>query len=412
MQTDRHFSLDALRGFAVMGILLMNIIAFSMPMSAYVNPAAWGGTSAADMISWAIAFIVIDGKMRGLFSILFGASMLLILGRPYHQGISPWPAHIRRMTWLFVFGMAHYLLIWEGDILAHYALCGMIAYGFHAESEKRLVAVGIALITVNLLIWTVILWTAHVLQAEAAASNLAEAKDQFAIMLDALGAPGGASIAQDLHLYRGSYPDVVATRLADVISAQITMMFGYGAETTGLMLLGMALYKSGALTGDWSRPKMRRWMMYSYLLGLPISAFLAWKIHTAGFEPLLTAGLVYLGHTPARLAVTIGHLMLLLLIVTQSSPGPLLQKIAAAGRVAFSNYILTSLVMTSIFYGYGFGLFGNVTRAQAYLFTIPMIILMMTWPKPWLRSHHYGPLEWLWRSLSKGRPVPLRIRSN
>jgi len=412
MSTNRQFSLDALRGFAVIGILLMNIIAFSMPMSAYINPAAWGGSSPADMINWAVAFIFVDGKMRGLFSIMFGASMLLILERAKDQGHAPWPLHVRRMVWLFVFGMAHYILIWEGDILAHYALCGLIAYGFHAASEKRLAAVGMALISVNLLIWTLILWTAHVMQAEASASNLADAKDQFAIMLDALGAPGGASIVQDLHLYRGSYPNMVTARLADVIPAQFTMMFGFGAETTSLMLLGMALYKSGALTGGWSRQNMHRWAVFSYLFGLPISAFLAWKIYAAGFEPLLTAGLVYFGHTPARLAVTIGHLMLLLLIVTRPTPGPFLQKIAAAGRVAFSNYILTSLVMTSIFYGYGGGLFGHVTRAQAYLLTIPMIALMIAWPQPWLRGQHYGPLEWLWRSLSKGRRMPLRIRSN
>ena len=205
---------------------------------------------------------------------------------------------------------------------------------------------------------------------------------------------------------------MVTARLADVIPAQFTMMFGFGAETTGLMLLGMALYKSDALTGGWSRQKMRRWAVSSYLFGLPISAFLAWKIYIAGFEPLLTASLVYFGHTPARLAVTIGHLMLLLLIVTRPTPGPFLQKIAAAGRVAFSNYILTSLVMTFIFYGYGGGLFGHVTRAQAYLLSIPMIALMLAWPQPWLRGHHYGPLEWLWRSLSQGRRMPLRIRSS
>lgn len=410
MSTDRHFSLDALRGFAVLGILLMNIIAFSLPMSAYINPAAWGGSSTKDIISWAIAFILVDGKMRGFFSIMFGASLLLILERAERQGDAPWPLHARRMAWLFLFGLGHFILIWEGDILAHYAVCGLVAYGFHAASTKRLTAIGIALITANLFIWTVILWTAHALQAEATTSNLADAKEQFALMLDALGAPGGASIAQDLQLYRGSYPEMVTARLADAVSAQVTLMFGYGAETTGLMLLGMAFYKSGALTSAWSRPKILRWAVLFYLFGLPISAFLAWEIYAAGFEPLLTAAIVYFGHTPARLAVTIGHLMLLLLIVTRPAPGPLLQKIAAAGRVAFSNYILTSLVMTSIFYGYGFGLFGHVPRAQVYLLTLPMIAVMIAWPQPWLRRHHYGPLEWIWRGLSKGRRLPLRIK--
>ena len=118
---QRHISLDAMRGFAVMGILAMNIIGFAMPEWAYVTPAAYGTDTLADKIAWAFSFIFIDGKMRGLFSLLFGASMMLVIDRAAANGESPAQVHFRRMAWLALFGLAHYFFIWFGDILFLYA---------------------------------------------------------------------------------------------------------------------------------------------------------------------------------------------------------------------------------------------------------------------------------------------------
>jgi uncharacterized protein len=137
-QSDRHITLDAIRGFAVMGILLLNIVGFSMPDAAYVNPAAWGGTDPLNAGVWAVNFVLFDGKMRGLFSVLFGASMLLVMQRAEAAGQNPRSVHLNRMAWLFVIGTAHFILLWWGDILVPYAICGTLALFFVNKDVKQL----------------------------------------------------------------------------------------------------------------------------------------------------------------------------------------------------------------------------------------------------------------------------------
>ncbi|HWH23216.1 MAG TPA: DUF418 domain-containing protein, partial [Allosphingosinicella sp.] len=141
----RIASLDIIRGVAVMGILAMNIVAFAMPFAAYLNPRAFGMEGTADYLSWLFSFIFIDGKMRGLFSFLFGASMLLGIERAGAKGEDPRKVHFRRMIWLLVFGLIHLYLIWFGDILTGYALVGMIAWFFRKLPPGRLIAWGVIL---------------------------------------------------------------------------------------------------------------------------------------------------------------------------------------------------------------------------------------------------------------------------
>src|SRR4030095_1082315 len=128
--TDRIFSLDMIRGVAVMGIFSVNIIAFAMIEAAYFNPPAYGGWHGANLGLWATNLLVIDGKMRSLFSILFGASTLLVIERAEASGLSGTQIHVRRMLVLLGFGLVHYFLIWFGDILALYAVSGLIAFLF------------------------------------------------------------------------------------------------------------------------------------------------------------------------------------------------------------------------------------------------------------------------------------------
>ena len=136
-QTDRHLSLDAIRGFAVMGILLLNIVGFAMPDAGYVNPAAWGGTDPLNAGVWAVNFVLFDGKMRGLFSVLFGASMLLVMQRAEAAGQNARSVHLNRMAWLFVIGAAHFILLWWGDILVPYAICGTLARSAFRRAFRR-----------------------------------------------------------------------------------------------------------------------------------------------------------------------------------------------------------------------------------------------------------------------------------
>jgi uncharacterized protein len=166
---DRHVTLDALRGFAVMGILAMNIVAFAMPDMAYMSPAIHGGDTGADLASWFTSFILIDGKMRGLFSLLFGASMLLIVDRAAAKGENAARVHYSRMAWLAVFGLAHFYLIWFGDILFVYAVIGCIAFLFRNWEAKRLIKWAIGLYAAGTLLWTGLMGGMIILQKSAQA---------------------------------------------------------------------------------------------------------------------------------------------------------------------------------------------------------------------------------------------------
>ena len=149
----------------------------------------------------------------------------------------------------------------------------------------------------------------------------------------------------------------------------------------------------------------------AYGLGLPASLTLAFLAYRSGFETLLTADIYFALNTPARMFVMLGHILALTALISRiNAPEAWLARVAAAGRMAFSNYILTSLLMTTLFYGYGFGLYGHVTRAQAYL-AVPVVwAVMLIWSPLWLRHFAYGPLEWLWRSLARGSRQPFRLR--
>ncbi|MBU6253304.1 MAG: DUF418 domain-containing protein, partial [Alphaproteobacteria bacterium] len=411
MSQARFFSLDVLRGFAVMGILVMNIIAFALPMSAYLNPKAFGTHGPTDIAAWAIAFVVIDGKMRGLFSMLFGASLLLIVTRAEQSGDNAARIHYRRMIWLLVLGLLHGWFIWDGDILALYALCGMAAYLLRPLPPKQLMIISGTLILANTLLWALILLTAHGLRHQAVALGAAAARASYLEMADALGAPGGASIVQDLHAYHEPYWAMIQTRLAAFPGSLFEFVYGYGLETLGLMAWGMALFQAGALTGQWTLRRLAQAAILAYGFGLPASIALAHWAYQADFETLVTADIYYIFNTPARLAVMLGHLFALsAFIQAKSTKTWLLSRVAAAGRMAFSNYILTSLLMTSLFYGYGFGLYGHVSRASAYIAVPLMWVLMLIWSPLWLKYFAYGPLEWLWRSLARGKVQAFRLK--
>lgn len=409
MPPDRHLSLDALRGFAVMGILLMNIIGFSMPMAAYVNPAAWGGVDGPDFWAWVLAFVLIDGKMRGVFSLLFGASMLLVVERAERKGDDATSVHLLRMGWLFLFGLFHFCFIWSGDILALYAMCGAFTLSLRSLPARGLIWIGSAFMLLNMLLWGMTLLSVH--DARFAAQTIgasAEARAKFTSILSELGASAGPGFNADIALHLGSYGALVSARMTEVLGGLVGQIFAYGPETVGLMAWGMALLKSGALTGGWTQARYLKVAAIAYAIGLPLCLLLVWAGVSSGFDPLIMSDIFYVGSLPARMAMMLGHTMLLLWVIGHLR-GSALARVAAAGRMAFSNYIATSLVMTFVFYGYGLGLYSNLPRAQVYLFVPPMWLLMLLWSKPWLQRLQYGPLEWLWRSLARGALQPMRI---
>lgn len=406
---SRFISLDVVRGIAVMGILLMNIVAFAMPFQAYGNPTAFGGDGPVDMAFWATNFVLADGKMRGLFSILFGASMLLVVQRAEAGGRSSALTHYSRMTWLLFFGVIHAYAIWYGDILMLYAGVGMVAYFFRKMETHKLVTLGIILIVGQSILVGGITYSLWVLREAASAPGAAvETVETWSKMAAAFGSPPPGQLAENLALYRGSYGGILGQRLGPELMQPIIGNFLFSLGTLGLMLLGMAGLKSGFLTGEWSREAYAKCVRYGYLIGLPIQMLLALLLMRSGFDPVsLWLYDISLQMVP-DLFIILGHAALILYWVKSSAGSAFMARVAATGRAAFTNYLGTSLICTTIFYGYGFGFYGEFSRASLYIVVLGVWALMLLWSKPWLDRFRYGPLEWLWRSLARRELQPIR----
>lgn len=408
-ETTRYLTLDALRGFAVMGILLMNIIAFSMPEMAYMSPSVYGGTDTPDVIAWLLSFLFVDGKMRGLFTILFGASMMLVIERAQAKGENPAKVHYSRMLWLALFGLAHYFLIWWGDILFLYAIIGCVAFLVAHWDSKRLIRIGLLIYCVGFLVFLLFTGSLIYLQALAIEAGPGSAMDmEYQEAMKDI-ATSASALAKDIAIHQGSYTIIFADKLAEHWWGPIGMVLMSFPETLPFMMIGMALYKNRFMTGEWETVRYRKFGIGFTFLGLPLLIPLAALMILNQFDPLIDFNSSVAWSMPSRLMMTIGYAALFILLIKALSNNPFLHRIAAAGRVAFSNYIGTSILMTFIFYGWGLGLYGQIDRAELYLFVPSAWIIMLLWSKPWLMRFRYGPLEWLWRSLSRFEIQPLKI---
>jgi uncharacterized protein len=405
---ERIETLDIVRGVAVMGILAMNIVAFAMPFQAYMNPVAFGAMSNADFVSWIFSFIFIDGKMRGLFSFLFGASMLLVIQGAASKGESPKKLHYRRMFWLLVIGLVHLYGIWFGDILVGYALIGMIAWAFRDQPPRALIGWGTALLFVQLLVFAGLAASSMYLsQAAAAPGAAAETVREWQNLQREFGAMTPQAMAQEVRIYgQGGYSGIFFDRLADHGWAPVKGLLLFGWETLAYFLFGMAALQNGFLTGAWPIERYRKALLIGFGIGVPAYALLAWIIASDGFSVPMIFAVVMAATVPLRPLMVVATAALIIIVSRRG--GWLVGRIAAAGRAAFTNYLGTSVVMTALFYGYGIGLFGELSRIELWLPVVAMWAIMLLWSKPWLDRYRYGPLEWLWRSLARGALQPMR----
>lgn len=399
--SSRLLSLDLVRGTALLGILLLNIVSFGMPEAAYFNPRAYGGWHGADLVAWLINFLFFDGRMRGLFSFLFGASLLIVTDAAEAAGRDPARAHYARMAWLLSFGLVHLWLVWHGDILAHYALIGMLAFPLRTLPIARLLSLGTVLVLVSAALFGTFAhdaWRMSLLPQTT--------QGEFASLVNAFGTPSAARIASELAVHRGDYAGVVGQRFGEYATSPLAMLLVYGWETLGYMLFGMAALRTGLLSGAWPRATYRRWWLRCWAIALPIYALLAIWLIAAKFSlfAVLMAAVTLPGLV--RPVMIIGWACLILTLARPE--GWLTRRVAAAGRMAFSNYLATSLLCVWFFDGYGLGWFGHLSRWQLYPVVFCVWALLLLWSQPWLTVFRYGPFEWLWRSLSRGGMQPIR----
>jgi len=403
----RIATLDIVRGVAVMGILAMNIVAFAMPPAAYLNPMAYGTESGWDMASWAFSFVLVDGKMRGLFSFLFGASLLLVIEKAEAKGESPAAIHFRRMLWLLLFGYLHFYFIWYGDILTGYATIGMIAWFFRNREPHKLVVWGIVFVLLEFALFSGLAASAHALAAAVAAPHPdPSAVEGLRSMSEDIAVPTAAELGEQIRLILGSWWGVAHSQLTEHATDPLFMLALFGWETLGYMLFGMAALKSGFLTGAWDDSRYRKVALIGFGIAIPAYAALALLVWSDGFTVPGIFTFSFAGTVLLR-PVAVAAIAALIILLTRRG-GRLTRRIAAAGRAAFTNYLGTSILMTGLFYGWGGGLFGRLSRIELWLVVVAMWALMLLWSKLWLERFHYGPFEWLWRTLARWRWQKMR----
>ncbi len=417
---ERIGSLDTLRGVAILGILVMNIYAFAMPFIGYVDPLRIGGTEAINVGTWIFTHILFDQKFISIFAMLFGAGLVLMTERAEARGASPRRFYFRRQLWLVVIGAIHGYLIWFGDILFAYAVIGMVVYRARKWQPRTLIIVACLLLPVTALLnfgnaammEKVMGEVAEIEALQAGGEELDE--EQLQVLEDwekqrAFAFPTDDDVQKEIDAYRGSYIDAVRHRAPIVAMMQFFMVLFYGLwRISALMLIGMALMKLGVLTGERSSGYYLRWTLAFYAVGLPLTVFSAVDLHAHGFDQLYVMRAGGLANYFGSLLVALGHVGLVMWLTKTGTLRALVDRFAAVGRMALSNYLAHSVILTTVFYGYGLGLYGSVPRFWQMGFVVAVIGLQLLWSPWWLKRFRFGPAEWLWRSLTYGKKQPMR----
>jgi len=410
-------ALDFVRGAALLGILLMNITGFGLAQS-YANPTNSGGATGADLWAWMITQIGFEGTQRALFSILFGASAILLTQRLEAAGrADAADIYFRRNLWLIGFGMVNaYLLLWWGDILYAYGITALFIYVFRKLPPMRLLLIGLAAL-IGSMAWnasdTIKLLDAHSARAEAVSAQdrgeeLSEAQTQAIAAWDEArlefkAAP--AAIAEENAARSSGYASAFAYVSAYNVYWQTWGLYRYFFDLFGMMLIGMALFRWGVLTLERPTWLYVAMVLGGYGIGLPVNyAETRWILdHQFSALAFSQANISY---DVGRLAMTIGHLGVLLLFVRSGVLGWLRRAVAAVGQMAVTNYLAQSAICAAIFTGLGW--FGQLERHQLYYVVAGIWAAQLLWSRLWLSYFRFGPVEWLWRWLTYGSRPPMR----
>lgn len=423
--TRRIVALDVVRGAAVLGILLINIDLWAFPARLMPNPFSFGVHSAIDRWTFYINNIVFEGSMRGLFSILFGAGFVLLATRLDTKGARVASIYYRRTIWLIIFGLAHaYVLVWPGDILYTYGVVGLFLFPLRKLRPRTLII--LVMLCELIPLGLIVAEHAHRYQLRDTAMEALEVRDSGAELTVAQE----ESLDEWTELTR-EHDDTAESRRKmrdEIAQTQENNYFAtvialssitFGHQTRDLikwnfldaavgMLLGMALMKLGVITGSRSRAFYLRMMLFSYAIGLTINSLELYSelAHEPGSLSNVWAWYTY---DAGRLANALGHMALIVLFVNSNLLPTLRNALGAVGRMALTNYIMQSVICGLLFYGFGFGLIGALTRFECLYIVFGIWLVQLIISPLWLSAFRFGPLEWLWRTLTYRHPAPMRV---
>jgi len=394
-QTARIKSLDVLRGVGVLGMLAIHIQLFAFPSLARWNPTAYGHFSGLNWWAWLLVAILADGKFITIFAMLLGVSIVMMASERGDPAIPAWRAHMRRMSVLLVIGLLHAYFVWYGDMLVPLALSGTVAFFARRLSPPKLLVLGaLAFATASVLSFA-LTWSTARSDPAALAAWRAE------------WTPTPASVALEVAEYRGSWSEEMAHRVPTALETQtVDFVTRLLWQMTGLMLMGMALFKLGVLSAIRSRAFYLRLGILGFGLGTLLISLGLWRSAVTGWDLLDFVLISQQLHYWGNLFVALGWTALVMLLCQRGWP---MSAMANVGRMALTNYLLQSVICTTIFYGHGFGLFGYVDRVGQLAIVVGIWTFQLIASTVWLRYFAVGPVEWLTRWLVfRRRPSFLR----
>lgn len=423
---DRIKTVDMVRGFALLGILLMNMPGFSIHESQFIG-IILGSHENADYKTMVVIFSFFEGTMRGLFSMLFGAGMVLFTMNKYDKPGGPTVAeyYYRRLLWLVLFGLFNaWILQWTGDILFFYGLAGMLLYAFRNTTPKILILLSIVCMGIGIYKRS----SQHIdtreqrLKYVEAKKAEKEKKELTEEQTKALGVwpsiesnfkVDSARAKEDISEMRGSYEQVFNLQFNRNSNGEIWGMYNGVWDSLVMMLLGMALLKLGFFSNQWSTKGYALVLLIGYGVGIPIGYLffkgIEWWIGDIGkymdqyrypHENL---------YDFKRVLLSLGHASLLMLVYRSGWLNWLMKALANVGQMAFTNYLSQSIFCSLIFFGYGLGYYDKLRFHQIYYVVIAIWIFQLIFSSIWLRYFRFGPFEWLWRSLTYWKKQPMKI---
>ena len=397
--TDRIDALDTLRGFALLGILVMNIQMFAMPDAAYFFPTAYGALGGLNGLVWHLGELLASSKFITIFSMLFGAGMVLMNDRAKARGRGFAGLHYRRMFWLLIIGLIHAYLLWPGDVLVSYALCGLFVFLFRNVRPGRLIIAGLVFLIIGSSFSCLTGWSSQAWPEEV----LTEFENGFF--------PPPEEIAEEIEHMRGGFSSQMKVRVPNAAYMHATVfpfyMIWRGASA---MLLGMALFKWGVFSARASRRTYLIFIALGLLVGIPLTGMGIIRRVAVDWDPIHSFFVLGQYNYWGSYLTALGWIGLVMLICQSGALPGLRRRLAAVGRMALTNYLMHTVLCSLIFYGYGLALFGSVSRVSQVGITVAIWIFQLWLAPLWLDRFRFGPMEWLWRSLSYLGRQPFKLR--
>lgn len=396
--TERIVTIDVLRGVALLGILVMNIRSFAMIEAAYFNPLASGQLSGTDRVVWWLGEFFANQKFMSIFSMLFGAGIVLMYQRRDRQGLRSAGLHYRRMGLLFLIGVLHAYMLWYGDILVSYALCGLWLFLLRKRGPVLLLVLALLFMLVGTLLSAGLGWAIEQMPADI----------QAEVVLDF--APGHAMKEAETAAYRGGWLSQMPFRASTSLGVQTVLFFFWTLWRAGaMMLLGMALMKTGVLTSNASSRTYVSLLAICLLIGMPLvgAGMIFYPAAERASVSYLFYGSLYNYWGSAFMAV--GYVAGILLLCRHLAPARC-SALSAVGRMSLTNYLAQTLLCTLLFYGTinPFALFGRVGFTGQLLVVAAVWAVQLVLSATWLKYFRSGPMESLWRRLSYGRRWPVQ----